>query len=386
MGHVRRELAADPLGVRPVGDVEGEQHAPQHAAARLDAAHVEPVLAPSPRDARLAAPAGHGLAERAPYLVGAVDRGEAPPHARVVDAEQGFGRPVHREDREGVVEQDEPLPHAAGDLVELVGPPLELAHLGLDARMLLVEAPEQGRELVVHVVLERAVEVEGGQRRGDVLREALGEEDRRDDGGREDREERAREAHGDGPERRLVGRDAQDGTVGEAHGEVDRLLEQGRRVAHRGTLARLEGLAHLLAVGVAFHPRGVDERVAQDRAVRRDPREAAVAAVGTARGGARPLARLLVAAEEVGAVDPHGDGGEMQLLFEPVLLDGAEIAVQQRQDDGGRHEEHRHRGEHDRTQDRAFHRAVAVPRHRQRPFREASKRYPTLRTVSTISP
>lgn len=88
-------------------------------------------------------------------LVAALDGQKVPADALRVRAEERLRRGVDAQDIAVLVEQDEPLAHTAGDLRELVGLFAQLAQLRLDLDVLVVDALEQRRELLIGVVIER---------------------------------------------------------------------------------------------------------------------------------------------------------------------------------------------------------------------------------------
>ena len=77
-----------------------------------------------------------------------------------------------------LVEQDESLAHTAGDLREFVGLFAQLAQLCPDLDVLVVDALEQRRELLIGVVFQRMLEVERVERLDDALGQTTREQTR----------------------------------------------------------------------------------------------------------------------------------------------------------------------------------------------------------------
>ena len=199
----------------------------------------------------------------------AVDGQEVLPHARAAHAVEPLRRRVDTQHDARVVEQDEPLAHTAGDLREFVGLFAQLAQLCPDLDVLVVDALEQRRELLIGVIIERVLEIEAVERIDDTPRQAPGQHAREDK--RRDEHEQQRLEHTDG------------------------------------------------ARGVVLKALGIGPGVVQNAAVGRDPRQAAA------------LGRQL--REIVRAAAFHGGRGEAQLVAQLVFFHAAEIAVEKAHDD-----------------------------------------------------
>ena len=117
MGDVCRKLAAAALGVLLIRHVEGKEHRADCLAAGLDAAEIELIGAPAALAAHLAVAVFHGVGDGAAHVAAAVDGQEVLPHARAAHAVEPLRRRVDAQHDARVVEQDEPLLHAAGDPV-----------------------------------------------------------------------------------------------------------------------------------------------------------------------------------------------------------------------------------------------------------------------------
>ena len=252
-------------------------------------------------------------------LVAALDGEKVPAHALRVRAEERLRRSIDAQDTAVLVEQDEALAHAAGDLRELIGLFAQLAQLRLDLDVLAVDALEQRGELLIGVVIERVLKVEAVERVDNAPRQPLGQqagENKRHD---EHDQQRLDHADGDHADRRAADGDAQHRAVVQALGIVHGLFHERRGIARALAGAGSQRLADLGARGVVLKAFGVGPGIVQNAAVSRDPRQAA--AVGRQPG------------QIVRAAVLNGRRGEAQLVAQLVFLHAAEVIVQEAHDD-----------------------------------------------------
>ena len=218
-----------------------------------------------------------------------------------------------------LVEQDEALAHAAGDLRELIGLFAQLAQLRLDLDVLAVDALEQRGELLIGIVVERVLKVEAVERVNDAPRQPPGQQAREDERHDEHDQQRLDHADGDHADRRAADGDAQHRAVVQALGIVHGLFHERRGIARALAGAGGQRLADLGARGVVLKALGVGPGIVQNAAVSRDPRQAV--AVG------RQLGQVVCAAVL------HGRRGKAQLVAQLVFLHAAEVIVQEAHDD-----------------------------------------------------
>ncbi len=75
--------------------------------------------------------------------------------------EQGLCRRIDTQDRPLLVHHNQAFLHAPCDLFKLICPGLQLLHLGIDLPALLLDAPQQGGQLLVGVIFQRVVQIQG---------------------------------------------------------------------------------------------------------------------------------------------------------------------------------------------------------------------------------
>ena len=225
-----------------------------------------------------------------------------------------------------LVEQDEPLAHTAGDLREFVGLFAQLAQLRPDLDVLVVDALEQRRELLIGVVIERVLEIEAVERIDDAPRQTPGQHAREDERRNEHEQQRLEHTDGDHADRRSADGDAQHRTVREPLGIVHGLFQKRRGIARALARAGAQRLTDLGARGVVFKALGIGLGVVQNAAVGRDPRQAAAPG--------RELREIVRAAAF------HGGRGEAQLVAQLVFFHAAEVAVEKAHDDQQARQQH----------------------------------------------
>ena len=165
VGDVRGELAPELLCPAALRDVEGQQHGP---AAR-DGAGGELVLQAHALDAGLHRfPQPHAPAARAAPgcgpRSGCPGPRSPPPRRRSLPR----GR-VYAQDPALRIQEDEPLPHAARHGRELRSAAPQLLKLAAYLPLLVLHAGEQRAQLVVRLVLQGVVQVDGVERADDAL-------------------------------------------------------------------------------------------------------------------------------------------------------------------------------------------------------------------------
>lgn len=258
---------------------------------------------------------------------------KSPAHAVLLRVEQSTGRRVDADDLALLVQQHQPLLHAAGDLAELVPLPPQLAQLGVDLAALLVDASQQGRQLLVGIVLQRVLQIQLVEGLYDMLGQPPGQQGRqRQRQHQYDQEglEHAQHQHARGG---AADGDTQHGAVIQALRLIDGLFQQRGGVAAGLALPRQQRLLDLLALAVVLHTGGVGAGIVQHGAVGRHPGEAvAVRAEGSEV--ALPLPLL------------HGGGRQAQLILELLLLHAAEVFVKAAHNDHQAGQQHRARRDH----------------------------------------
>ncbi len=328
MGDVGGELAAVALGIGLLGNVEGQQHRAHHLAVGLDAGHVELVLAAIALHTGLAVAGVHSVVERVADGAAALHGQQGLAHAGRIGVKHGAGGRVHAEDGAAVVHQHQALGHAGGDLLELLGPAAQRTQLIVDLTPLVLQTAQQRRELLVGVIFQGVLQIQGIHGLCDAAGHAAGQDPGEDQRHSDDRQNggehtQKQHAHGD-----AAGGQAQDRAVRQQPGVVEGLFQQGGTVTAGLTGAVGQGLTDLLALGVVLHGRGVSLRIIEHRAVGAEPGDAVVVGVQLGQIG------LAVAGL-------HGRGGDGQLIPELLLLDAAEVGVQRAHDDDQTGQQHR---------------------------------------------
>ena len=359
VGDVGGELPPGPLGALPVRDVEGKDHCADGLAVGVDAAEVELVVPAVPLLPELAVTALHTGPEGQAHVMAPVHGEEVLAGVAVLRLEGPPGGGIDAEDGALGVQKDQALPHTGGDLPELVALAAELRELAVDLLALAVDAAKQWRELLIAVVLQGVLQVQGVERLHDPLGEPAREERAEGQGRREDDEQglqRPQEEAGHGGP---AGGETENGAVPQALGPVHGLLQQRGGGAAVRALAVGQGVPDLPAAGVVFHGGGVRLAVIENGAVPGHPGDA---------DGAGGQGLQIVQAPLL-----HRRGGELQLLPQLPLLQAAEVGIEDAHH-GGKAGQQRHGcRQQDGSKDLSGH---GFP----------SRRYPTPRTVSTRSP
>ena len=104
--------------------------------------------------------AGQGGVKGAAHLSAALDGQKVLSHAATVGTEQRLSRRIDAEDLTPLVQQHQTLLHAACDLIEFIPLALQFPQLGIDLAALLVDAAQQGRQLLVGVVIQRVLQIQ----------------------------------------------------------------------------------------------------------------------------------------------------------------------------------------------------------------------------------
>ena len=323
---IRRELAAVALGKLLLRDVKGQNDRAEEFPVGRDAADIELIHVARALGAHLTVAVRSGGLNGGADLVAALDGEKIPADALRVRAEERLRRGVDAQDAAVLVEQDKALAHTAGDLREFVGLFAQLAQLRLDLDVLVVDALEQRRELLVGIVVERVLEIEAVERVDDAPRQPSGQQAGENERHDEHDQQRLDHADGDHADRRAADGNAQHRAVVQTLGVVHGLFHERRGIARALAGAGRQRLTDLGAQGVVLKALGVGLRVVQDAAVGRDPCQAA--AVG------RQLGQIVRAA----VLD--GRCGETQLVAQLVFLHAAEIIVQKAHDDQQARQQH----------------------------------------------
>ena len=336
MGYVGGKLPAALLRRLLLGDIKGQQHRPQDVGAGLDAGDVKLINAAQPLDTDLAVTGVHGGRQRVADVAAAVHRQEILAQAALAGAEHPAGGGVDAEHRAAFVQQHQPLLHVGGDLTELVGPAAQVRQLPVDLLALHIDAAQQRRQLLIGVVFQRVLQIQGIQRGGDPAGQTARQKARQHQGcggGQQNGRQHSQHQHAHGSP---ADGNAQHRAVRHTLGIVAGLFQQGAGIAGGAAGAGAQGLPDLQAVAVVLQAFGVALGVAQHRAVGGDP------------GQAVAVRRELV--QIVAALGFHRGGCQLQLILELGLLHGGKIAVQAGHDDDHPRQQHSHGGQHKRTE------------------------------------
>ena len=322
MGDVGGELPAALLRRLLLGDVEGQQHRPQSVGTGPDAGDIELINAARALHMGLAVAGGHGFLQCGADVPAAVHRQEILAQAGLVRLENPAGGGVDAQHGSGVVQQHQALLHMGGDLLELVGPAAQVRQLAVDLLALHIDAAQQGGQLLIGVVFQGVLQVQGVQGRGDAAGQAARQQARQNQGHRRRQQDGRQHPQQQHPHGGPADGNAQHRAVRHPAGIVAGFFQQGAGIAGGVAGAGAQGLPDLQAVAVIFQAFGVPLGVAQHRPVRGDP------------GQAVAVRRELV--QIVAALGFHRGGGQLQLILQLVFLHGGKIAVQAGHDDGHR--------------------------------------------------
>ena len=230
VGNVGGELPPVLLGKGALRHVEHQQHRARCTALRLDAADVELILSAAAPAAELAV----ALLRRSAQSVAeghiAVHRQDILPHTGIVGAQQALGRRVDAEDGAVLVQQHQALVHAAGDLLEFLGPLLQFVHLPVDLAALVLHPPQQGRQLLIGIVLQRVLQIQAVQRLSDTLGQPSGQHAGQDQHRDDQQQKRLQHIQHQHTRRHADGGQAQHRAIRQELGVVYRLLQQGTAV------------------------------------------------------------------------------------------------------------------------------------------------------------
>ena len=306
MGHVGGELTAVALGKGLLRDVEGQQHRAGALAVDDGGGNVELVLVAVPRQAGLAMALGGRVTEGAADGGIPFHRQEIAARAGVIRLEDTAGGGVETQHRAVLVQQHQSLVHVGGDLLELLRLAAEAAELVVDLTALVLQPPQQRRQLLVGVIVQRVLQIQPVQRLDDAAGHPPGQhagQDQRHHQHQQQRLEYGQQQHAPGD---AGGRQSQHRAVRQSLGVIQCFLQQRGTVTAALAHAGGQRLPHLLPLGVVLHAGGIGLRVVQHRAVAPQPGDAV--AVG------------LQLAQIVRALLLHRRGGQGQLIPELVLL------------------------------------------------------------------
>ena len=263
-----------------------------------------------------------------------------------VHLEDPGGASVHGEDHALGIEQHQALAHVLGDGVQLALLVGEGAHLALDLLPLALHAHKQRGQLVVHVVLQRLVQVQFVHRGHDALRHEAGDAQRQERHRREDDHQQRKDAQKHADDGALGAGDAQHVAAVGAHGVVVGDLGKRRGVAVAAAAALGERLLELRAVGVARERFGLRAAVVEHRAVRIDQRHAVVAGEALKEGGFVLRQRQRV--QQIARLRAHFSCDALHI-----------VGVERRAGQGGGDEHRRDGREHDAPED-SFGHAISL--------------------------
>ena len=98
-------------------------------------------------------------------LRAALDRQKVLSHTAFVRFKQPLRHRIDAEHLTPLIEQDQPLLHAAGDLCELIVSALQLGKLQIDLAPLLIDSAKEWRQLLIGIVFQRVLQIQIFQRR-----------------------------------------------------------------------------------------------------------------------------------------------------------------------------------------------------------------------------
>ena len=160
MGHIGGKFPAIPLGQRLLCHVERQDHRAGNGALGFDAAHIHLVLPALALRVDLAVALFHGGLQRMAHIAAPFDGQEVLSHTGAACAEQGTGRRVDAEDHALFVQQHQPFPHIAGDLVKFIPLALQFLHMRVDLTALLVDTAQQRRQFLIGIIVHRMLQIQ----------------------------------------------------------------------------------------------------------------------------------------------------------------------------------------------------------------------------------
>ena len=257
VGHVGREFPAAALGVGLLGHIEGQNDAADAVALRLDPADVHLIVPAAAHRPQLAVARLPCRLHRVAHFPAPVDGQKVLPHRSGVGAEHPAGRRIDAQHGALAVQQHQTFLHTGGNLGKFVGFLLQGPHLEGNLAALLVDASQQGRQLLVGIVLQRVLQIQLVEGLYDMLGQPPGQQGRqRQRQHQHDQEglEHAQYQHARGG---AADGDTQHGAVIQALRLIDGLFQQRGGVAAGLALPRQQRLLDLLALAVVLHTGGV---------------------------------------------------------------------------------------------------------------------------------
>ena len=325
--HVGGELPPHPLGFRLLRHIKGQQNRTQHLAVGFDTAEIKLVFPASPLCPQLTVPGLGGVMDGGGQVRMAIHCQEILSYAGTVRMKQCLGRRIDAEDAPAVVQQHQTFPHTAGDLFKFVLPLPEVSGPMADLLLLGVDPPQQRRQLLIGVVVQRVLQIQPVQR----LHHPSGRPARQECG----KSHRQQRHHDDGvehpknqhPYRFLTAGNAEHRAVRQAHRLIEHLFRQRLGIAGAAAAAAGERLPDLLPLAMIFHGLRIRSGVIQHCAVRCHP--------------GQPLRRVPDAGQIVRAVRFHRRRSQCQFCLKLLFPHRAEIGVKAAGDHQQRCQQHR---------------------------------------------
>ena len=359
MRDVRGELAPETLGAQLFGHVHGQEHDAVLGFAGYHGAGGQHILALAAGDIALRPLAAAALFKQLAHLRRAVYRQHVAALARGVHSEYLPCAGVHAHNHARAVYKYQALAHGVGYSGELLLAPVQLFQLRSYLPLLMLHAAQQGAELVVHLVLQRLVQVDGVEWADYALGKARGQPCGQEQSKQKYEQQRLDYAEQQRRDSVMGLRRAQDAPVRQAYGIIDRLFRERVARALAFAVAVLQRFAELLALGVVLHIPGLGVGVVYDRAVGRYPGEADIIVVQSV--------------EVVQPAELHAVGCKLRLHAQLLGLMGGEIVVQRAYDKGEPGQKDHQARQKDAAENTLCHGLASI-------------RYPTPRTVPIIAP
>ncbi|CCY27927.1 unknown [Firmicutes bacterium CAG:114] len=309
MGDIGGELPPQALPLLSFGDIHHENHRAGHlpVGSNRTGQNLEDVgLAPHQG---LGMAAGQGFARGLPDL---------PPAGPLPDAlgllllpQQVKGALIAGEHMVTAVDEQNPFAHVLRQGGKLPLPAAQGVHLPANGAVLLPQAADQGKELLIGLIQPGVFQIQAVDGFGNLPRQPGGQNPRQDEGQHQNPQHRLENPQNQRPHRGLHTGNPQNRPVRQTGGIVEILLQQGVGEVFSLSRALLHRLPDLRPVPVVLHGGGVCHTVIEHGAVGVHPGQA----LGGPQTGQVGLSALLHAVLHIGQL-------LLELLIDLLLILG----------------------------------------------------------------
>ena len=160
MRYIGGELPAAALRVLHVGHIHSQNHQADGLIPGGNPAQEKLIGSSLPLSFQLTVACFEGGLHRGGHLGPAVHGTEGSAHAGFIRGKEPPGCRVQTQHRPAAVQQHQPLVHILGDLIEFVGLSPETLQLIFDLFVLLMDAHQQRRQLLIGVVFQGVLQIQ----------------------------------------------------------------------------------------------------------------------------------------------------------------------------------------------------------------------------------